>query len=115
MEREDADRHEAAGQGVVPVMCKKRDAGLACEGIPFPVAVSGCGIEPERRRRMADHGLQFAATPTHALRRSHEPVVMFDDQHGNGAAEQVLDMVQRIAVMGKPWRTSSTPCTNSQN
>ena len=29
MEREDASRHDAAGQGVVPVMCKKHDAGLA--------------------------------------------------------------------------------------
>ena len=29
MEREDASCHEAAAQRVVPVMCKKRDAGLA--------------------------------------------------------------------------------------
>jgi hypothetical protein len=83
-------------------MCKKRDAGLAREGTPFSVAVGCGGIEPKRRRRLADHGFQFATTPTHALRLGHEPVVMFDDQDGNCAAEQVLDVVQRIAVMGKP-------------
>jgi len=29
---------------------------------------------------------------------------MFDDEHGNGAAEQILDLTQRIAVAGKPRR-----------
>ena len=53
MEREDAGRHEAAGQGVVSVTRKKCDAGLAREGIPFSVAVGGCGIESNRCRRLA--------------------------------------------------------------
>src|SRR5262249_22800654 len=82
---------------------KKRDGGLACERIPFPVAICASGIEAKRRRWMTDYGFQFSATPSHALRIGHKPVVMLDDQHGNSAAEQVLYVVQRIAVMGKPW------------
>ena len=28
---------------------------------------------------------------------------MFDDQHRNSAAEQILEVVQRVAVMGELW------------
>ena len=39
MERENAGRNEATGQGVVAVTRKKSDSGLAREEIPFLVAV----------------------------------------------------------------------------
>ena len=109
MEREDAGRHETAGEEVVVAIGKTWDAGFARKGIPLPVPVGPRRMKAQRRRLLTNHGFQLAATPRQAFRVGREPVAMLDDEHRDSSAEQVLDVMQRITGIGEPWRKVLKP------